>query len=254
MILEEQGEVTEGCRQEAEDTPPGSAGEKEQMKHESVQERNPGAGGDDSQDTDCSTCARSQQEPEQPGRQLACLEVPDFLRSDAAEGSTGEVVKKKYNNFGQSCFALMMKQRSSVCVWADMSVKEGKKAKKRKKNKHTKKHQVPAEMATEPELAKYWAQRYRLFSRFDQGIKLDRGWDLRCQPGPGPGPGHGPGHALTFFLAVCFRGLVLGDSGEDCRAHRSQGRPELLPRSAGHRRLLRCRRKRHPVRTDWEKR
>lgn len=61
-----------------------------------------------------------------------------------------------------------------MCVWEDMSVKEGKKAKKKKKSKHMK-HQVPAEMATEPELAKYWAQRYRLFSRFDQGIKLDRG-------------------------------------------------------------------------------
>lgn len=57
-------------------------------------------------------------------------------------------------------------------------MQEGKKAKKRKKNKHMKKHQVPAEMASEPELAKYWAQRYRLFSRFDQGIKLDRGEDF----------------------------------------------------------------------------
>lgn len=63
-----------------------------------------------------------------------------------------------------------------VCVGGEeLSVKEGKKAKKRKKSKHMNKHQVPAEMATEPELAKYWAQRYRLFSRFDQGIKLDRG-------------------------------------------------------------------------------
>lgn len=101
MTLEEQREGTEGCRQEAEDRPPGSAGEKEQMKHESVQEQNPEAGGDDSQDTDCSTCAQPQQEPEQPRRQLACLEIPDFLRSDAAEGSTGEVVKK-HNQFGQS--------------------------------------------------------------------------------------------------------------------------------------------------------
>lgn len=30
-------------------------------------------------------------------------------------------------------------------------------------------------MMDEPDLAKYWAQRYRLFSRFDEGIKLDRG-------------------------------------------------------------------------------
>lgn len=46
---------------------------------------------------------------------------------------------------------------------------------KKKKNKHGRKQLVPAEMAAEPELAKYWAQRYRLFSRFDEGIKLDRG-------------------------------------------------------------------------------
>lgn len=34
---------------------------------------------------------------------------------------------------------------------------------------------MPPEIAAEPELAKYWAQRYRLFSRFDEGIKLDHG-------------------------------------------------------------------------------
>uniref|UniRef100_H3DLA1 Trimethylguanosine synthase n=1 Tax=Tetraodon nigroviridis TaxID=99883 RepID=H3DLA1_TETNG len=146
--LEEQGDMKEGIGRKAEATPPSSAGEKEQMK-ESVEEEIPEGGGEDSQDTDCSTCVQAQQEKEQPGRQLTCLEIPDFLRSDAPEGSTGK----------------------------EVSVKEEKKAKKRKKNKHTKKHQVPEEMATEPELAKYWAQRYRLFSRFDQGIKLDReGW------------------------------------------------------------------------------
>lgn len=46
-----------------------------------------------------------------------------------------------------------------------------------KNRKRRKKQQVPAEMAADPELAKYWAQRYRLFSRFDEGIRLDReGW------------------------------------------------------------------------------
>lgn len=36
---------------------------------------------------------------------------------------------------------------------------------------------VPKEVAAEPELAKYWAQRHRLFSRFDEGIRMDReGW------------------------------------------------------------------------------
>ncbi|XP_060133788.1 trimethylguanosine synthase isoform X1 [Zootoca vivipara] len=36
---------------------------------------------------------------------------------------------------------------------------------------------LPPEIVADPELAKYWAQRYRLFSRFDEGIQLDReGW------------------------------------------------------------------------------
>ena len=32
---------------------------------------------------------------------------------------------------------------------------------------------VPAELASQPHIAKYWAQRYRLFSKFDAGVKLD---------------------------------------------------------------------------------
>ncbi|NXG36042.1 TGS1 synthase, partial [Dromaius novaehollandiae] len=51
--------------------------------------------------------------------------------------------------------------------------------KKQKKRRRTRfaPGSVPAEIAADPELAKYWAQRYRLFSRFDEGIKLDReGW------------------------------------------------------------------------------
>lgn len=52
-----------------------------------------------------------------------------------------------------------------------MNVKQEKKERKRKKQKP----QMPAEMAAEPEMAKYWAQRYRLFSQFDRGIRLDRG-------------------------------------------------------------------------------
>ncbi|XP_037644358.1 trimethylguanosine synthase [Sebastes umbrosus] len=88
-----------------------------------------------------------EEEEEQPGRQLKCLEIPDFLIPDAPEGNS------------------------------ELSVKPGKKSKKKKKGKRARRQQVPAEMAGEPELAKYWAQRYRLFSRFDEGIRLDReGW------------------------------------------------------------------------------
>nr|XP_040026228.1 trimethylguanosine synthase isoform X1 [Gasterosteus aculeatus aculeatus]XP_040026229.1 trimethylguanosine synthase isoform X1 [Gasterosteus aculeatus aculeatus]XP_040026233.1 trimethylguanosine synthase isoform X1 [Gasterosteus aculeatus aculeatus] len=85
-------------------------------------------------------------EEEQPGRPLPCLLMPDFLMCDAREGSS------------------------------DLGDKNIKKPKK-KKGKRGRRQPVPAEMAAEPELAKYWAQRYRLFSRYDEGIRLDReGW------------------------------------------------------------------------------
>ncbi|XP_062284611.1 trimethylguanosine synthase isoform X1 [Scomber scombrus] len=81
-----------------------------------------------------------EEQVEQPGRQLPSLEIPEFLLPDASEDNS-----------------------------------DGKKPKK--KGKRGRKQQVPAEMAAEPDLAKYWAQRYRLFSRFDEGIRLDReGW------------------------------------------------------------------------------
>ncbi|KAM6216122.1 trimethylguanosine synthase [Rhynchocyon petersi] len=52
-----------------------------------------------------------------------------------------------------------------------------KKKKKKKKNKNKKVNTLPPEISAVPELMKYWVQRYRLFSRFDDGIKLDReGW------------------------------------------------------------------------------
>ncbi|XP_051944783.1 trimethylguanosine synthase isoform X2 [Hippocampus zosterae] len=77
---------------------------------------------------------------EEPKRQLECLEVPDFLLPDRP-ADNGDSKKPK------------------------------------KKSKRRRKQQIPADMAAEPDLAKYWAQRYRLFSRFDEGIKLDReGW------------------------------------------------------------------------------
>uniref|UniRef100_A0A673A0B7 Trimethylguanosine synthase n=2 Tax=Sphaeramia orbicularis TaxID=375764 RepID=A0A673A0B7_9TELE len=80
---------------------------------------------------------------EQSGRHL-CLEIADVLQPDTL-GST--------------------------------EVSEDNATKPKKKKQGKKQQQLPVEMAAEPELAKYWAQRYRLFSRFDDGIKLDReGW------------------------------------------------------------------------------
>ena len=53
------------------------------------------------------------------------------------------------------------------------------KKKRKKKRRGNKRERVamPEEVANDPELQKYWKQRYRLFSRFDEGVRLDRGKD-----------------------------------------------------------------------------
>ncbi|XP_025936261.1 trimethylguanosine synthase isoform X1 [Apteryx rowi] len=83
------------------------------------------------------------------GRELVCLDIPDYLRVETEDVSqvVGETKTAEKNQ------------------------------KKRRRRNRTVPGNVPAEIAADPELAKYWAQRYRLFSRFDEGIKLDReGW------------------------------------------------------------------------------
>ncbi|KAM6318389.1 trimethylguanosine synthase isoform 2-T2 [Aegotheles albertisi] len=83
------------------------------------------------------------------GRQLVSLDIPDYLQAGTEDVS--QVVDEKST--------------------------AKKKEKKRRKRKKIALGAIPAEIAADPELAKYWAQRYRLFSRFDEGIKLDReGW------------------------------------------------------------------------------
>ncbi|XP_073535409.1 trimethylguanosine synthase isoform X2 [Phyllobates terribilis] len=78
-------------------------------------------------------------------RQLVSLEIPDYLQADEEDSSNG----------------------------AGSYVK----CKKKKKKQKRKIQYLPPEIAADPHLAKYWAQRYRLFSRFDEGIKLDEeGW------------------------------------------------------------------------------
>ncbi|XP_027876699.1 trimethylguanosine synthase isoform X2 [Xiphophorus couchianus] len=101
------------------------------------------------EDNECSSSSnfieRSVEEPsdvENPGRSLTFQEKLDLVPSHTLEGHMVKHVKKPNKN-----------------------------------RKRRKKPKVPAEMAADPELVKYWAQRYRLFSRYDEGIRLDReGW------------------------------------------------------------------------------
>ncbi|XP_048020719.1 trimethylguanosine synthase isoform X2 [Megalobrama amblycephala] len=88
-----------------------------------------------------------QDDDSDPRGELQPIDIPDFLLPDAPEDAE-----------------------------AAESVQAFKKN-KRKNRKRRKDVEMPPEIAAEPELAKYWAQRYRLFSRFDEGIKLDHeGW------------------------------------------------------------------------------
>ncbi|XP_042642266.1 trimethylguanosine synthase isoform X2 [Tyto alba] len=83
------------------------------------------------------------------GRQLVSRDIPDYLRAQTED--TSQAVDEK--------------------------ITTKKKEKKRRGRNKMALGAIPAEIAADPELAKYWAQRYRLFSRFDEGIKLDReGW------------------------------------------------------------------------------
>uniref|UniRef100_A0A493STM2 Trimethylguanosine synthase n=1 Tax=Anas platyrhynchos platyrhynchos TaxID=8840 RepID=A0A493STM2_ANAPP len=83
------------------------------------------------------------------GRVLVPMDIPDYLREETEDVSP--VVDEKNTT--------------------------KKKEKRRKRKNKIALGSIPAEIAADPELVKYWAQRYRLFSRFDEGIKLDReGW------------------------------------------------------------------------------
>ncbi|XP_053738716.1 trimethylguanosine synthase isoform X2 [Synchiropus splendidus] len=98
-----------------------------------------------------------------------------LLGSDfAVEEETGACEEPEHNGRGGPLESLEIPDflLPQPCVDA----KVGKKPKKKRKLRKTC-PQIPEEMEADPDLAKYWAQRYRLFSRFDEGIRLDReGW------------------------------------------------------------------------------
>ncbi|XP_060729603.1 trimethylguanosine synthase isoform X2 [Tachysurus vachellii] len=99
-------------------------------------------------------CVPTDCKEQEHGRELVSLDIPDFLISDAPEEKNG-AEREKMSSKKKKKKAARRRKRRDVGVDVDM----------------------PPEIAAEPELAKYWAQRYRLFSRFDEGVKLDHeGW------------------------------------------------------------------------------
>ncbi|XP_069777569.1 trimethylguanosine synthase [Narcine bancroftii] len=94
----------------------------------------------------CDETANTENSEVYSHRQLVPIDIPDFLLPDP------DVKDDEPQNLNK--------------------LKKNKKRRKKKKICH-----VPSDVVAVPELAKYWAQRYRLFSRFDEGVKLDQeGW------------------------------------------------------------------------------
>ncbi|CAG5097607.1 Similar to TGS1: Trimethylguanosine synthase (Homo sapiens) [Cotesia congregata] len=115
------------------------------------------------------------------------METPPDLQGtfdstdDVFEGEVGqfetEMVEKGAEDFvivGKSSGNLVVKNEEQVDVSKndDDSVKKSLKKRRRKQTKRN--VSLPVEVDNDRELMKYWVKRYRLFSRFDQGIKLDR--------------------------------------------------------------------------------
>ena len=92
-------------------------------------------------------------------------------------------------NWKQLSYGLVLKQAIRLHTqWMEedkMTVNDGKEEAKesnrqKKKKKAGKqlildKKNIPEEFHNDSELLKYWLQRYRLFSKFDEGVVLDRG-------------------------------------------------------------------------------
>lgn len=54
-----------------------------------------------------------------------------------------------------------------------------KKTQKKKRRKQVQRHiSLPKEIMSDKTLMKYWFKRYKLFSKFDEGIRLDRGMSI----------------------------------------------------------------------------
>jgi hypothetical protein len=81
-------------------------------------------------------------------------------------------------NWKNLSYGLILKQAIRLHTqWVEddkMIVDDDKKKKKTKQIILNKKN-IPEEFHNDSELLKYWLQRYRLFSKFDDGIVLDRG-------------------------------------------------------------------------------
>ncbi|KAH0553888.1 trimethylguanosine synthase [Cotesia glomerata] len=119
--------------------------------------------------------------PDLQGTFDSCENTDDVFEGEVGQFET-EMVEKGGEDFvivGKSSGNLVIKEQEEqeqVDVVSskndDDSVKKSLKKRRRKQNKRN--VSLPVEVDNDRELMKYWVKRYRLFSRFDQGIRLDR--------------------------------------------------------------------------------
>ncbi|NWX58328.1 TGS1 synthase, partial [Promerops cafer] len=123
-------------------------------------------GGDGVSATRSATLGAETQEP--PSSRTACTEPG----GSELEGDAQDAAASGSDEQGTG------RPERQLCLPAgDEKITAKKKETKRRRRNKNALRAIPPEIAADPELVKYWAQRYRLFSRFDEGVKLDReGW------------------------------------------------------------------------------
>ena len=103
-----------------------------------------------------------------PGSNSALVDITDKEMLSSVE---------KISDKDQCCDAEITME-SVLNHWENLplpKVKRKRKKGNRKRKAEQPSQKIPEELATDSEMRKYWAQRYRLFSRFDEGIKMDKG-------------------------------------------------------------------------------
>jgi hypothetical protein len=115
-----------------------------------------------------------------------CGDIPDCIVESASMVDEEEIYNVSSQeddgstdvSFGMNASALNADIETfgiDTCGSTSLKMPQRQQSKSKKKKKHFGGKKPPAEISSDPVLWKYWAQRYRLFSLFDKGIKLDRG-------------------------------------------------------------------------------
>ena len=93
------------------------------------------------------------------------------------EESNAQNILTKYPSLGENILEVKSEAKDNTKPLNTANNKWKSKSRSRQKKKPIRRlppKQLPPELSAWPELEKYWKQRFRLFSKFDEGIQLDR--------------------------------------------------------------------------------